>query len=332
MARKKKPPEPPADTTRWLGTYGDMVTLLMAFFVMLFAVSDTNVQKFEAFIAGLAGPFDNPSVELGLVQGTRLEAGDASPIEMLAPVPPGPADIQSVEQPIDSGSGAEGATTGRGGGDGEAEQQLGQIEQQLDTALADLDLPISADIRDDERGLVVSISTDDVLFDTGSARLSEVGQTLLAEIAPILAAAPNTVVVEGHTDNQPLSRAGYTNWNLSTDRAVAVVQLLGDAHGLPFDRVSAAGYAEHRPLVPNDSAANRATNRRVEILVVALDVAHGPPAAPGTGGSVEDFSEELPDPVDAPVVDFSEELPDLREPTTIASILGAAPLTSPTAP
>lgn len=323
---KCKVPDPPADTNRWLGTYGDMVTLLMAFFVMLFALSDTNVQKFEAFISGLAGPFNNPSIAMGVTLGDQLESGQASPIEMLAAVSPDRPEGQTIEQPVETGSG--------GAGQDAAAQQLAQVEQQLDEILEGVDIPISADIRDDERGLVVSISTDDVLFATGSSTLSEAGRTLLAEIAPVLVEAPNTVVVEGHTDDLPLRQAGYTNWNLSTDRAVAVVQLLGDAHGLPYERTSAAGYAEHRPLVPNDSAANRAINRRVEILIVALDAAPGAdpdvapeadPSRPPVEGEVVDFTEVLPDPVDAPVADFSEDLPADRQPTTIASILGSSP-------
>jgi chemotaxis protein MotB len=336
-----KVPPPPVDTTRWMGTYGDMVTLLMAFFVMLFAVSDTNAQKFEAFVSGLAGPFNNPAMSLGLVTGTGVEQSNPSPIDMLAPTRPAVPDLQTVSdesggQPGDSGD-----------GEGAAAQQLAEIESMLDELLDGTELPISADIRDDERGLVVAISTDDVLFDPGSTQLSESGRALLAEIAPVLVGAPNTVVIEGHTDDVPLNRAGYSNWNLSTDRAVAVLQLLGEAHSLPYGRVSAAGYGEHRPLVPNTTPENRSLNRRVEILVVGLDrtgtpnvgTATGTPAAgvgappaagpstapptfdglPGSGPTI-DFSEPLP--ASAPVRDSASAPDGEAGQATLATILG----------
>ena len=267
---KHKCPEPPPDTGRWMGTYGDMVTLLMAFFVMLFAVSETDNQKFEAFVAGLAGPFDNPAVELGLVEGSSTGQSSMSPLELIAPMAPGQAEL------LDRDAQEQFALTVQEAAEIEAERrqqaQLDGVEEQLEESLSLVEVPISADLRDSERGLVIAISTDDVLFATGSAELSTVGRDIIAVLAPTLVDAPNTIVVEGHTDDRPLNAAGYTNWNLSTDRAVAVVQLLGDEHGLAYERVSAAGYADNRPLVPNDSEANRSTNRRVEILVVGLEI------------------------------------------------------------
>lgn len=312
MAKHRcKVPDPPADTSRWMGTYGDMVTLLMAFFVMLFAVSDTNAKKFEAFVSGLAGPFDNQALSLGLIAGSDTVQGASNPLEMIAP-----------DQGFDS-DGAPGMVTISEGmaqevaAESAAEQQLDQVEGQIEAVLDTSTLPISADVRDDERGLVVAITTDEVLFATGSAELSAEGTALIGELAPVLRDAPNTIVVEGHTDDQPLSRGGYTNWNLSTDRAVAVVQLLGGQLGVPYDRISAGGYGEHRPLVPNDSPEGRAKNRRVEILVVALDVA--PSAEPAPSGAPAGASAPPPA-VGPPVLDFSEDLPPGSTP--IASILG----------
>lgn len=320
MAKHKcKVPPPPVDTTRWLGTYGDMVTLLMAFFVMLFAVSETNVQKFEAFVSGLAGPFDNPAVELGLVTGATLE--DSSPNVIQTIVPMG-AQASHISNHADAGAQQVAAQQAA------VEQQLAEVEQQLESALSDIELPISADIRDDERGLVVSISTDDVLFETGSAQLSDAGVMLLAEIGPVLAAAPNTVVVEGHTDDVPLNAGGYSNWNLSTDRAVAVVERLGEVHDLPFGRLSATGYAEHRALVPNDSAENRAVNRRVEILIVGMSPAEpAPPPSSPEAPALPGAAMSLPPMEGEGSVDFSEPLPGSvsAEPPSIAGILGASP-------
>lgn len=297
MARKPKPPEPPADLNRWLGTYGDLVTLLMAFFVMLFATSDANPVKFESFVQGLAGPFDNPGT-VNVLGGDGVEQSAEGLVELLVPSAPGPADVANAA--VQGGGGQPVGQDGedeRGSGEGEGGEltaQLASVEGQIESAIAGTDIPVSADVRDDERGLVVAISTDDVLFETGSAVLSEDGRRFLDVLGPILAAAPNTIVVEGHTDDRPLRRGGYSNWNLSTDRAIAVVDLLGATHGLPWSRMAATGYGEHRPLVGNDSEEGRAVNRRVEILIVALDVPGQDEGAPPPGPAVVDFSERLP--------------------------------------
>ena len=274
MAKHKcKIPEPPMDTTRWMGTYGDMVTLLMAFFVMLFAVSETNNQKFVAFVAGLAGPFDNPAFEMGLVDGPGIESSSASPIDLIAPVP----ETQLIHDE-DAEETAEAAA---------ARDQLSGVREDLEEMLEGVGAPVGVDLRDSERGLVVSVSTDDVLFAVGSAEIADGGAAIIGQIAPVLAAAPNTIVIEGHTDDQPLSTAGYSNWNLSTDRAVAVLELLGNDHAIPWDRVSAAGYGEYRPLASNDTAEGRALNRRVEILIVGLDLEDAPadPEAPAASSN-----------------------------------------------
>ena len=132
-------PDPPADTTRWMGTYGDMVTLLMAFFVMLFAVSETNNEKFIAFVAGLAGPFDNPALELGIVDGAALPETSVSPISLVAPQP-GYRDEFS-QQTLDEVSAQEAAR-----------EQLAEVETALEEVLEVTDVPITAEIRADARG------------------------------------------------------------------------------------------------------------------------------------------------------------------------------------
>ena len=119
---------------------------------------------------------------------------------------------------------------------------------------------------------MLQIASDDVLFPLGSADVSELGSEVIAAIAEVLEGFPNDVLVEGHTDDVPLQRPGYSNWNLSTDRAVAVVNLLIDEHGIEPSRLGAAGYADQRPRAPNDTPENRALNRRVDVLVVAAGV------------------------------------------------------------
>lgn len=259
------------DSTRWLGTYGDAITLLMAFFVMLYAMSEVDVQKFEAFVRGLQDPFGNTAASEGMFDASPAIVGESGAVvtdplaELRQSLPP-PLSTPAEEQ--------EEAERGDAG-DLPPTDDLAQLEAVRAAVVASLDavgLGDLASFRFDGRGLVLTLATDNVLFDSGSTEISALGRDLLAAVADPLARFGNDVFVEGHTDDVPVERDGYTNWNLSTDRAVAVVSLLATEHGLPQERLGAAGYAEYRPRAPNTDPRNRATNRRVDVLVVAEGV------------------------------------------------------------
>jgi len=146
---------------------------------------------------------------------------------------------------------------------------LAHAQDEIQAALAGKGLGDAVRFRREARGLVVTVVTDDVLFDTGSADLRPRGRAVLDGMADALAALPNQIAVEGHTDDQPVLSGPYaTNWELSTARATSVLRYLLDAHHFPAARLSAAGYADQRPLVPNDSDSHRAQNRRVEVVVL----------------------------------------------------------------
>jgi chemotaxis protein MotB len=251
---------------RWLATYGDAVTLLMAFFVMLYAMSTVDALKFEAFVSGLEGPFDNKSIEQGLLDAGPGIVGNAIP-QAAGEQGARPAPVEVVDRPQGAPQPEASATASP---QERVPDQLERVQAELEAGLAAVGFPSDvADFRRNERGLVVSIATDDVLFDSGSAQVVQTGQVLVATVADVLKRFPNDIVVEGHTDNVPLRRGGYTNWNLSTDRAVAVLSLLTEAHGFPAQRLGAAGYGEYRPRVPNETPEQRALNRRVDVLVIA---------------------------------------------------------------
>lgn len=259
------------DSARWLGTYGDAITLLMAFFVMLYAMSEVDVQKFEAFVRGLQDPFGNTAASEGMFDASPAIVGESGAVvtdplaELRQSLPP-PLSTPAEEQ--------EEAERGDAG-DLPPTDDLAQLEAVRAAVVASLDavgLGDLASFRFDGRGLVLTLATDNVLFDSGSTEISALGRDLLAAVADPLARFGNDVFVEGHTDDVPVGRDGYTNWNLSTDRAVAVVSLLATEHGLPQERLGAAGYAEYRPRAPNTDPRNRATNRRVDVLVVAEGV------------------------------------------------------------
>ena len=141
------------------------------------------------------------------------------------------------------------------------EQIIGQLEAR--------GLAGDVGFRLERRGLVVTIVTDDVLFDPGSALLRPAGREVVDALSAALAPLPNTLGIEGHTDPTPTRGGGgyATNWELSTARATSVLRELAERHGIDGRRLSAAGYADTRPLADNRSAEGRATNRRVEIVV-----------------------------------------------------------------
>lgn len=243
-ARRRRRPPASSEQQSWLLTYGDMVTLLMAFFVMLFAISSIEQEKFDAFIAGLE-PFGNSG---------------GSPIgEAPAPVePPLPSPEADVVQPVQPPA---------------LDPGLEALGQQMLAAVGAAGHPEAIEITHDERGLGVTIETDRVLFEVGSARLTPMGEQIIAAVAPPLASVGNDVLLEGHADTTPLNRNGYTNWNLSTDRAVAVVNALVDRHGLAPHRLTASGFGEFQPRDGGSGPEAKARNRRVELIVVD-DLAH----------------------------------------------------------
>ena len=263
-----------------MGTYGDMVTLLMAFFVMLFAMSSTDASKFQALLSGLAMPFGNTSA---INTNTGAAQGNPAVISKLGTNGEPKSEKDSLknqqQQTQQSKDMLDGSTSVLANGKTPTEQLLQvqkEVEKDVNDKLRELNLDgRSADVRDDARGLVINLDTDNVLFQTGSSTLTKAGVELINAIAPTLIDSPNTIVIEGHTDNQQFSGSAYDNWNLAGDRAVSVLKALVNA-GLPANRVSATSYGESRPKAPNDTADGQRANRRVEVLLVSLDQAVGP--------------------------------------------------------
>lgn len=293
MAKRHECPPPPRRTDAWMGTYGDMVTLLMAFFVMLFAMSSTDVTKFQALLSGLAMPFGNTSA---INTNTGAAQGNPAVISKLGTngEPKSERDSHKRDQQANQSKDMlDGQSSVLENGQTPAEQLIEvqrEVEADVKQKLQELNLDgRSADVRDDARGLVIDLDTDNVLFQTGSATLSPTGLELVRSIAPALIDSPNTIVIEGHTDNQRYAGSAYDNWNLAADRSVSVLKALVDA-GLPAQRVSATSYGESRPKAPNDTPDGQRANRRVEVLLVSLDQATGPQVPQAKPAPPEDIS------------------------------------------
>jgi chemotaxis protein MotB len=235
---------------RWLVSYADFITLLFAFFVVMFAVSQVDSNKVGRFaesvrVATNLGPFD--------------QAG--------APVP-------SLEN--ETGGGRTNLTKNdRTNADG----FFTGLRAQLEVSLKDSLMHGRSKLVETTDGLVIRLK-DTAYFDSGSAelRLQNLGD--LEAVARALRALPVPIRIEGHTDPTPIkTRIFRSNWDLSGARAASVLQLFV-ARGLSEDRLSIAGYADRRPVTSNDSVEGRQQNRRVDIVLIRPREAAKPPRAP----------------------------------------------------
>jgi len=218
-----------AGMMRWLLTYADMITLLLIMFIVLYSAAAQDSTKFRMLAMYLRATFGGV-----LQQGPTITTGSGDVI-----IPDLYQKIQSSVQPF---QGAEGT--------GQGEEAVGVVKEQ--------------------RGIVVRLMTDNVLFDLGSVDLQEEMKQVLDAIAPVLREANRPVLVEGHTDDLPMRGGGRfrSNWELSTARASSVVRYLIEAGRVPAGLLSAAGYAQFRPLVQNRDDASRRRNRRIDIVIL----------------------------------------------------------------
>ncbi len=246
-----------AGMMRWLVTYADMITLLLALFIMLYAISTLDIQRFKALVEEFQALFagsERPSVLSGGRGLLRLGAPE-SPKPLVVPLLPG------------------------------KKPEMHDEEEALERYIERKGLEHRMLVHREERGVVVSLLTDGIFFERGSADLSEEAKKVLRDIAPILRASQRFIRVEGHTCDLPIRTARFpSNWELSVARATAVVRFLISC-GVPADRLSAVGYGEYRPLVPNTNEENRRLNRRVDIVLLSEAAQKAEPVSkPSKGG------------------------------------------------
>jgi len=231
---------------RWLLTYADLITLLLAFFIVMYSMSQVDSKKFGAVSTALHRILSGGGLMLRGDSGTAIAPTEAN-------VPSESQDLRLM---------------------------LGDLEKNLEaTGLAS-----RVQVSHDARGVVLSLG-ETVLFESGQAQLAGGARAVLDSLSTVLAKYPNEIRVEGHTDNMPIHSAQYkSNWELSTDRATEVVQYLIESKDLPPYQLSAAGYSEYRPAAPNTTAANRARNRRVDFVIMRAVPEAGADST-STGGS-----------------------------------------------
>ncbi|MHB1903418.1 MAG: flagellar motor protein MotB [Ferrimicrobium sp.] len=239
---------------RWLLTYADMITLLLALFVVLFAMSSISQKKFDEFKTGLLQTFSQMQLQSALKGGTGLLQHRA--LVTHPGVTPGPPQI-SIPQ---TGSGTPATTTS---------QANNQLAAELKAALAKANLASDVQVVVETRGVVVRLLSDKVFFDTDSASLGAVGREVINVIGSVVKSLPNDIVVEGYTDSAPIVGGPFSsNFELSAVRAVTVLEQLMRTDGVSADRLSATGFGATHPIVPNSTPANMALNRRVDVVIL----------------------------------------------------------------
>jgi chemotaxis protein MotB len=270
--KRVEEPEEHENHERWLVSYADMITVLMALFIVLFAMSSVDQTKFDALKASLASSFGKP---IPVVQtGKSPLAGDSDAEGALSMGAVIPANSPQVAKQISNAvnvARAQDALRKADRARGDIEKEVRSLEQARKAILKELakrHLTSSVKFHYDSRGLVVSVLTDKVLFAPDQAVLSPTGASILDAMGPALKALPNELFVEGHTDSALASPKNYpSEWELSSARASTVVRHLISADGVAARRLSATGYAGERPLVPGTSAAANRLNRRVEVVI-----------------------------------------------------------------
>jgi chemotaxis protein MotB len=279
---KKHVEEEHENHERWMVSYADMLTLLFVLFVVLFAMSQVDKAKFAALASGLAASFGGPiTVTPGPTPEGSVLDGLPGAVDIASAIPPDPT-VQKAQ--VDAAAAAAAAERAQriAAEAAAAYDDLAETRRKIEQALATAGHSGAARFEIDERGLVVHIVADQVLFDAERAELRPEGAVILDAIAPTLIGVPNELGVEGHANHLPVTPGGMwpSNWELSAYRATTVVRYLGGV-GVPENRMSANGYSSTQPLVPESDPSAITENRRVDIVVLSTASAEANALLPG---------------------------------------------------
>ncbi|MGA5303478.1 flagellar motor protein MotB [Nucisporomicrobium flavum] len=279
---------------RWLVSYADMLTLLFVLFVVLFSMSDVDKKKFAELAAGLSQGFGSSTAAL---QGNPAVLDGAGQATNIVAIDPG-------TNPGDGGSGLAGMTKAQQDAvtravlaeDRKAASEnakaaaaeaakLKEIENKISDALAEAKLLDQVKFTIDQRGLVVTIVTNEVVFAGNRAELQEGGRKILDAIGPTLAKLPNNIEVDGNTNQLKATVTYYpSGWELSAARASTTVRYLVN-HGLAKSRMKAVGLSDTRPLIDPKDPRSITMNRRVDVVVLTTLNAEQAALLPSAAGA-----------------------------------------------
>lgn len=256
MVRRRRQ-EVHVNQERWLISYADFITLLFAFFVVMYSISQVNDNKYRVLSDTFIEAFNQPSHIQPISDAKDNVASSTSttiaPIDLGNPAVTETASVD-VDEPVAPNEPVR------------TSDELTQISDLVSEKFTQLINDQMIQVSSNELWLQIELK-DSILFSSGSADTSEQAQKIFDEIADILKGYSNPVQVEGFTDNIPIKSVKYpTNWELSTARASAIVKYLA-SKGIAPERLSAVGYGEYQPVAANDTEQGRAQNRRVTIMV-----------------------------------------------------------------
>jgi chemotaxis protein MotB len=283
MARKKKH-EDHLNHEAWAIPYGDLITLLLAFFVVMYAISSVNEGKYRVLSDSMVAAFRGTPMTLEPVQVGEKQVGsgadiktnitqsivEGQPRSLLTAVPIKPPIAQrplsEIEQQRQAEISHQQAT---------AAQALTKVAEEVERAMDNLVKADMVIVRRKDFWIEVEIRTD-ILFPSASAQLQPSALGVIERLGNALAPFPNAIRVEGHTDNRPIKTVAFiSNWELSAARAGSVVRVLA-SRGIAPSRLAVIGYGEYRPSHTNSTLEGRNANRRVIIVILSTDMANQP--------------------------------------------------------
>jgi chemotaxis protein MotB len=252
MGRRKKKQEEHENMERWLVSYADFMTLLFAFFVVMYSISSVNEGKYRVLSDSLSDTFTTEESSPEIIDfDNSLSQPQTAQSDNFIELPI-PNDNIENEPEIDKNP------------------TLNEISNEVSGAVEDLINNGLININKNENWLEIEIKSS-ILFQSGGSVLSEDAEDVLASLAKIIKAYPNQIQVEGYTDNVPIKTQRFpSNWELSSSRAASVVHLFAD-EGVNPNNMQAIGYGEFRPKANNDSAKGRSENRRVVLVILGSD-------------------------------------------------------------
>lgn len=220
----------------WITTFSDLMSLLLTFFILLFAFSELDAVKFKNMATAVQ------AVLMGESSTTVFE------------------DQLPADSPISTPMPAPDAS--------EIESEIREVYEKVKTFIEDQNLSAEVSVKAETRGVVIDIK-ESVLFDLGSADIKPESKVILDKLSLLFDEINKDIVIEGHTDNLPINTYQFpTNWELSAIRAINVLRYFVEFKGADPTRISATGYGEYRPLESNETNEGKATNRRVNILLL----------------------------------------------------------------
>lgn len=249
MSRRKKKKQAHIDES-WLLPYSDLLTLLVALFVVLFAMSDINVQKYEELASVFRSEFSS--------SGTGILEQNNAPIKS----PPVDEEREEMNEEEEKESGSSSQAEGE-------LLRLEQLESMIQHYIYENSLTDQLGTELTDEGLLITI-VNDIFFDSGSAEVKAKGHQVAEDVSELLhTEPPYQIVISGHADDVPIGASEFgSNWELSVTRALNFMSIILENKKLDPTLFSAKGFGEHQPIVPNTSDENRAKNRRVEVLIL----------------------------------------------------------------